>query len=147
MICIIAMIVFGVMAIFSASHRPIAKEAFDCVFRRITLRSCQSGLNTRLKSKLVGGLMRKNSRFAKPLYKYFEVISWLFVIIFFVSLIYSGYSVYNIVVHDNCVGPNADPEECIFVPDNSEVNCGDPLCDEGDCEVCGEVCGCHECSG
>jgi hypothetical protein len=146
MICVIAMIVFGVMAIFSASHRPLAKEAFDCVFRRITLRSCQSGLDVKLKAKLVGSLMRRNSRFARPAYKHFEVISWVFVVIFFVSLIYSGVSVYNLIVHDNCVGPNADPEECIFVPNNEAVSCGDPLCESGDCEVCGEVCGCHECS-
>ena len=139
------MIVFGVMAIFSASHRPLAKEAFDCVFRRITLRSCQSGLDVRLKAKLVGSLMKKKSRFARPVYKHFEVISWIFVIIFFVSLIYSGLAAYNLIVHDNCVGPDADPEECIFVPNNEAVSCGDPLCELGECEICGEVCGCHEC--
>jgi hypothetical protein len=147
MICIIAMIVFGVMAIFSASYRPIAKEAFDCVFRRITLRSCQSGLNTKLKSKLVGVLMRRNVRLAKPVFKYFEVISWIFVLIFFVSLFFSVQAIYNLSVYDNCAGPDADPEECLFVPDNSAVSCEDPLCDSGECEVCGEDCGCHECDG
>jgi len=59
MICVLAMIVFGIMAIFSASHRPIAKEAFDCVFRRITLKKCKSGLDVRLKAKLIGKLMQK----------------------------------------------------------------------------------------
>ena len=33
MICLIALIIFGVLAIFSASYRPLAKEAFDCVLR------------------------------------------------------------------------------------------------------------------
>ena len=145
MICLIAMIVFGIMAIFSASHRPIAKEAFDCVFRRITLRKCQSGLDVKLKSKLVGTLMRKNSGLAKPVYKYFEVVSWLFVVLFFVSLFFSAQAVYNLAIYDNCNGPNADPETCIFTPNAEPVDCGDPLCDSGQCEICGDDCSCGEC--
>jgi len=147
MICLIAMLVFGVMAIFSASHRPIAKEAFDCVFRRVTFRKCQSGLDVKLKAKLVGTLMRRNSGLAKPVYKYFEVISWLFVIVFFVSLFLSGQALYNLAVYDNCNGPNADPTECIFVPNDSNIDCGDPLCDSGECEECGKDCGCGDCEG
>ncbi len=145
MICVIAMVVFGVMAIFSASHRPMAKEAFDCVFRRVTLRKCQSGLDIRMKTKLVGSLMRKSPRLARPVYKYFEVVSWLFVAVFIVSLVLSGQAVYNLVVHDNCNGPDADPETCIFTPNDSVVNCEDPLCEDGHCEECGEQCVCGEC--
>jgi hypothetical protein len=145
MICVISMIVFGIMAIFSASYRPIAKEAFDCVFRRLTLRKCQSGLDVRMKAKLVGFLMKRNSKLAKPVYKYFEIVSWLFVIIFFVSLFLSIQAGYNLIVYDNCAGPDADPEECIFVPHEEIVDCEDPLCDDGYCEVCGEDCNCGEC--
>lgn len=140
------MLVFGVMSVFSASHRPIAKEAFDCVFRRVTFRSCQSGLDVKLKSKLVGFFMRRNSKFARPLYKYFEVISWIFVLIFFISLFLSAQAVYNLVAYDNCAGPNADPEECVFTPNEEVVDCGDPLCGSGDCEECGEDCGCGDCN-
>lgn len=147
MICVVAMVIFGVMAVFSASYRPLAKEAFDCVFRRLTLRSCQSGLDVRMKSKLVGKLMKKSPKLARPVYKYFEVISWIFVIIFFVSLFYSGLAVYNLIVHDNCFGPDADPDECIFVPNNQAVSCVDPLCEQGDCEICEGDCGCEECNG
>ncbi len=145
MICVLAMIVFGIMAIFSASHRPIAKEAFDCVFRRITLKKCKSGLDVRLKAKLIGKLMQKNSKLARPVYKYFEVVSWLFVIIFFVSLIFTVQAGYNLVMYDNCVGPDADPDSCVFVPDEEIVDCEDPLCEGGQCEVCGNDCNCGAC--
>ena len=54
MICFVALAVFAVMGLFSAKYRPYAKEAFDCVFRRLTLRKCESGLDKRIKSKLTG---------------------------------------------------------------------------------------------
>ena len=146
MICILAMIVFGIMAIFSASHRPLAKEAFDCVFRRVTLRKCTSGFDIRLKTRLVGSVMRKSPKLAKPLYKYFEVFSWFFVVLFFISLILSGQSVYNIVVHDNCNGPEAEDGTCIFVSNDEVVDCGDPLCEDGHCEVCEDDCSCKNCT-
>ena len=155
MICIIAMIVFGILAIFSASYRPIAKEAFDCVFRRITLRKCESGLDVRLKTKIVGKLMNKHYGLAKGVHKYFEVISWLFVIIFFITLFYSGLAVYNIIVYNNCNGfaEGEEPEYCILTGEGGEVieeevvQCEDPQCQHGECETCGTECECGACEG
>lgn len=144
MICLIALIVFGILAIFSVSYRPLAKEAFDCVFRRFTFRKCSSGLDSRLKSKIVGKVMNKNLFLGRHLYRYFEVLSWIFVILFFASLVFSADAIYNLAVYDNCNGPNADPEECVF--DSRVVECSDPLCDEGNCEECGDDCGCMECT-
>ncbi len=145
MICLLSLIVFGILAIFSAGYRPLAKEAFDCVFRRFTLRRCQSGLDVRVKSKIVGKVMNKSPKLARGIHKNFEIISWIFVILFFVSLFFSGQAIYNLAVYDNCNGPNADPDSCIFVPDSVQVDCGDPLCDQGNCEVCGDDCNCTDC--
>ena len=147
MICLLSLIVFGILAIFSASYRPLAKEAFDCVFRRVTLRRCQSGLDIRFKSKIVGKLMGKSPKLARGIHKHFELISWIFVVLFFVSLFFAGQAMYNLLIYDNCNGPDADPDTCIFVPEDTEVNCGDPLCEHGDCEECNEDCGCHACTG
>ena len=145
MICIVAMVVFGIMAIFSAKYRPLAKESFDCIFRRVTLRKCKTGMDIKLKSQLVGMLMNKSPGLARHVYKYFEVFSWLFVVIFIISLFFTGQAVYNLVVYNNCVGPDGTPGECIF--DNSEiVDCGDPLCVDGECETCGDNCTCEECT-
>jgi hypothetical protein len=55
--CIIALIVFSIMGIFSASHRALAKEAFSCVFKRITFRPCDTGFQEKIKGKILSKLI------------------------------------------------------------------------------------------
>lgn len=114
MICIIALVVFSILAIFSASHRPLAAEAFDCVFRKVTLRKCKTNLDQRLKSQITGKLMRKNAFLARIVYKNFEIISWIFVILFIASLAYSIYGGYNYALYGNCYGPEDNGGFCIY---------------------------------
>ena len=115
MICIIALIVFAFLAIFSARYRPLAKEAFDCVFRRVTLRKCNSNLDKRLKAKITGGIMKRHKALGRFVYKYFEVFSWFFLIIMLLSLVQIGISVYNYAAYGNCNGPDSSGF-CIFDP-------------------------------
>jgi protein-disulfide isomerase len=115
MICIIALVVFGILGIFSARYRTIAREAFDCVFRRITLRKCTTGLDKRLKSQITGRLMRKRPGLGKAVYRHFEAISWVFTIALILSLGYSAYSVANLFIYGNCNGPIPDAF-CVFDP-------------------------------
>ncbi len=65
MFCLIALIVFSILGIFSATHRKLAKEAFDCVFRRITLRPCNTGFDQKIKGKIIGKLLNKSPKLAK----------------------------------------------------------------------------------
>lgn len=118
MICIIALVVFSILGIFSAKYRIIAKEAFDCVFRRVTFRKCTSGLDKRLKAQITGNLMRRAPRVGKFSYKYFEWISWFFTILMIWSIVQSGVAVYNYVEYGNCNGKGSD-EFCIFDPLNT----------------------------
>ena len=48
MFCIVAFVVLGIMGIFSATNRGLAKEAFDCVLRRVTLRPCTTGFDQKM---------------------------------------------------------------------------------------------------
>ncbi len=114
MICILTLVVFGVLAIFSASHRPLAKEAFECVFLRLTLRKCRTGLDTKVKSSIVGRIMGKSPFAAKITYKYFEVFSWVLVILMVASLAYSVYGGYNYSLYGNCYGPEEINAFCIY---------------------------------
>jgi protein-disulfide isomerase len=114
MICIIALVVFSILAIFSASYRPLAGEAFDCVFRKITFRKCRTNLDQRLKSQITGRLMRKNTYVARFVYKRFELLSWIFVILFIASLAYSAYGGYNYALYGNCYGPEDTGGFCIY---------------------------------
>jgi hypothetical protein len=104
-ICIIALIVFSFLSIVSARYRPLARDAFKCVFLMIQLKPCQVGLEEKIKAKVASKLMRIPS-LARFFYKNFKTISWLFTISFFASLIYSAYGIYNLIVIGRC-DPNS----------------------------------------
>lgn len=108
MLCVVALIVFGFLGIFSARHRVLAKEAFDCVFRRLTLRKCETGLDKRIKNKLTGSMGRKHPSLARFLYKYFEVFSWIFIILLVWSLYEIALGGYNYAVYGSCIAPGDD---------------------------------------
>jgi hypothetical protein len=127
-ICIVALVVFSIMGIFSLTYRKLAKEAFECTFRMVTFRPCKSKLDERIRAKIISKLMRIPS-LAKFVYKYFTTLSWIFVIIFFASLGYSAYGVYNLIVHGTCT-PGSD--NCPFAVANT-TDCG-----------CKDVCQCSK---
>jgi hypothetical protein len=104
-ICIVALVVFSFLSIVSARYRPLAKDAFKCVYRMATFRSCDVQLETKIKTKITSKLMVIPS-LARFFYKYFKLISWLFTISFFASLIYSAYGIYNLLAIGRC-DPNS----------------------------------------
>jgi hypothetical protein len=53
-------------------------------------------------------------------YKYFTALSWIFVIVFFASLGYSVYGVYNLIVHGTCT-PGSD--DCPFAANVTDCGC------------------------
>jgi len=111
-VCIIAMFVFGFLAIFSAKYRPLAKDAFSCVWLKLTFRPCDIKLDERIKAGVVGKLMDKSPGTAKFVNKHFEAISFVFTILLFASLAYSLYSLYNFFVFGSC--DPSDPSSCIL---------------------------------
>jgi hypothetical protein len=110
--CIVALVVFAILGIFSAKYRRWAREAFDCVGRRLTLRPCQTGFNDKVRAKVVSKLLARSPKLARFTHRHFEAISWVFTIMMFASLAYSGYSLYNLAVYGTC--DPSDPGSCIF---------------------------------
>jgi thiol-disulfide isomerase/thioredoxin len=129
MICIIALVVFSFLGIVSATHRKIALQAFDCVFRRITLRPCQSGLDRRLKVGIIGFVSRRNVKAAKVVARHFELLSWTFTIIMILSLVFTVRGIYYYAVYGNCNGQNSNAF-CIYdalnPKDKESTVCSDP---------------------
>lgn len=111
MICLIALVAFGVLGIFSARYRALAKEAFNCVFRRVTLRKCDTGFDTKMKSRITGRLIAY-PRAARFVYRNFEAISWAFTILMIGSLALSAHGIYNYLAYGNCNGEQGG--FCIF---------------------------------
>ena len=135
--CLVALIVFGILGIFSVKYRKLAMTAFDCVFRRITLRPCQSGMDRKLKNKLVGLMSRKNVKLARFVVKRFELISWLFTILLILSIFFSARGIYFYVVYGNCNGENSD-SFCVFDalhPEQEVGVCGDTSLGTGSEEI------------
>lgn len=104
LICIIALVVFSFMSIFSAKYRKYAKEAFRCFLNTMTLRKCDSGLDEKIKSEIVSKILPYSASAAKVVHRNFELISTAFVIIILLSMVYSGIGLYNFAVYGNCNG-------------------------------------------
>jgi hypothetical protein len=137
MFCLIALIVFSVVGIFSATHRRLAKQAFDCVFRRLTLRPCDTGFDKKIKGKVIGKLLNKSPKLAKGVNRFWEPLSWFLVIVFFVSLFFSGRTVYNLVRYKTCDPANS--QGCILTGQSVDT----PKCSPSShCEICN--CGVNE---
>jgi hypothetical protein len=108
-ICIVALVVFSVLSIFSARYRPLAKDAFKCFYKMVTLRPCDVQLETKIKAKVTSKLMVV-PKLANFFYKNFKAISWIFTIAFFSSLAYSAYGIYNLIVYGYCEPGSASCE-------------------------------------
>ncbi len=132
--CIVALIVFGIMGIFSASQRALAKEALSCVLKRVTLQPCNTGFQEKVKGKLLAKVLKRSTFLAKVLNKYYEIFSWIFFILMVGSTIWVFRGVYNFYVYGSCNGLNATGF-CAFDP-NGENNKVTPL---GDGTTCGTV--------
>ena len=127
--CIVALIVFGIMGIFSASQRALAKEALDCVFKRATLRPCNTGFQEKVKGKLLAKVIARSTFLAKVLNKYYEVFSWIFFILMIGSTIWVFKGVYSFYVYGSCNGLN-ESGFCAFDPSgsNNAVTAVDTTC-------------------
>ena len=100
-ICIVALVVFSVMSLGSAKYKRLARDAFRCVAKMITLSPCDVGFQQRVKGRVTAKLLRV-PRLARFFYRNFAAISWLFTITFFASLGYSVYAMYNFFVYGSC---------------------------------------------
>ncbi len=118
MFCLITLIVFSILGIFSASHRQTSKKAFDCVFKRITLRPCDTGFDKKIKGKIIGRILTKSTKLARGIYLFWEPISWVLVISLFVSLFFGAQNVYKFTRYQIEVYVNA--QEC----ESGSEDCG-----------------------
>ena len=100
-LCIVALIVFSAMSVTSTKYKQLARDAFRCVVKTLTLSPCDVGLEQRIKGKVTAKLLRV-PRLARLFYRHFTIISWVFTGTFFASLIYTAYSVYNYFTYGSC---------------------------------------------
>lgn len=113
-LCIVALIVFAILGIFSVRYRRLAGDAFGCVTRMVTLRPCDTKLDERIRAKLLANTLKFSPSLAGALNKHFHGLSWIFTALFFASLAYTAYGAYNLFTIGTCDPTN--PANCIFTP-------------------------------
>ena len=133
MFCVIALVVLSILGIFSASNRPLAKEALDCVLRRVTLRPCNTGFDEKMKAKILGVVIIRSEGAASFLNHNFERLAWIFFLATIISLFLTVRGFYLFYVTGNCNGLN-DSGFCVFDPtgENSQFSTSGPGCPVSD---------------
>ncbi|MDP2708927.1 MAG: hypothetical protein Q8O93_02655, partial [bacterium] len=122
MFCILALIIFSILGIFSATHRVLARQALDCVFRRVTFRPCNTDFKEKIKNKILAKLLDRSDLAAKIFNKHFELLSWIFFILMITSTFWMVKGGYNFYLYGSCNGLNQSGF-CAFDPsgENNKV--------------------------
>src|SRR3989344_2557701 len=139
-LCFIALPIFLILGIFSVKYRILTKDALDCLGRTITFRKCKSQLDERIKANITGKIMKKSSKVGLFFYKNFQLITTIFLILLFLSLIFSAVGLFNYLKYGNCYGPEKDNYFCPYASlfgSEESTSCNNP-------ELCtNEECGCN----
>jgi protein-disulfide isomerase len=125
-ICIFALPILAILGIFSATHRKLAFEALDCVWRKSTFRPCRSSLDDRLQAMIIGKILKRSVFLGRVINKNFTVFSYLFVGLLILSSYYSLEGAFNYYYYGNCNGPD-ELGFCLLDP--SGENSGHSLID------------------
>jgi len=121
--CIIGLVIFGILGIFSAKYRDYFKEALKCTFQTATLRPCTTGFDKKMQMKISTRLAKYSKGLGNFVFKNFQAISVFFIIIMVVSIALSGIGLYNWFAFGNCNGPQGG--DCVLndLTGQPEANC------------------------
>ena len=152
-LCFIALPILLILGIFSVKYRILAKDALECIGRTVTFRKCKSQLDERIKSHLTGKIIKISPKFGMFVYRRFQAISTIFIILTLLSLFFSATGFANYIKYGNCNGPVDNSAFCIYsnvlgtsdngsckTPEsctNEDCNCdkgGECICDDGTCK-------------
>jgi hypothetical protein len=110
MFCIVAFIIFAILGIFSASYRGLAKKAWVCVSKRITLKPCDIDLQAEIRARLLGKLIFSHPKIAQYIDRWMNTFAAIFVALSIWSLLVVANGALNFYVYGTCTP--GDPEAC-----------------------------------
>jgi hypothetical protein len=122
--CIAAFIILGIISIFSASQRQLAKKAWSCTMRRVTFRPCDTSFKEEYKSRLLSHVAAKTPRFVKAADIGIEVASFLLVILTVWSLFIAVKSGLNLFVWGTCNPAKAS--SCSLGAESCSIDTAEP---------------------
>lgn len=143
-LCFIALPIFLILGLFSVKYRILTKDALECLGKTITFRKCKSKLDERIKAHLTGKIIKISPGLGLFIYKRFQLLSIIFIILILGSFFFSITGFINYIRYGNCYGPNNNGV-CIYSDVLGDYTCDNPkLCtsEECGCEQ-GEECICE----
>lgn len=122
MLCIVAFAVVLVLSAVSAKYRKLLGRAWGCVWRKATFRPCDSSFRDDVKSSLLAPLAVRAPGLVRPASIAIEVVAWLMVISFVVSLYIVGRSGLNLYVYGTC--DKQDGQSCSLAAEMCSIDTG-----------------------
>jgi len=120
MFCIAAFIILAIISIFSARYRKLAKKAWSCTLRRVTLRPCDTSFKEETKNKLLSHVAKKTPNLIKTADIGIEVASFALVILTIWSILIVIESGLNLFVWGTCTPSNAS--SCSLGSESCSIN-------------------------
>lgn len=105
MICIASLIVFSILGIFSAKHRALAAEAFNCLLSKAVAGECDSSFEDRMRATVLTPLLGRFPRTAAFVDRHMEKLAAVFVILLLVTLAISLRALVFLYLYGSCAGP------------------------------------------
>ncbi len=124
MLCIVAFVVILVLSAVSAKYRRLLGKAWSCVVRRVTFRPCDTTFRDDVKTSLLAPLAVRAPRLVRPASIAIEVIAWVMVLSFVVSLYIVGRSGLNLYVYGTC--DKQDGQSCSLAAQMCSIDGGEP---------------------
>lgn len=102
MLCFVGLIVFGILGIFSATHRNTAREALSCIKDRATGSPCSTGFDEKYKAQTINFLMKHNMKLAGFVNRHFRLLNWIIFLIMAFLFVDLVISTYNYLIYGTC---------------------------------------------
>jgi hypothetical protein len=120
MFCIAAFIILAIISVFSARYRKLAKKAWSCTLRRVTLRPCDTSFKEETKNKLLSHVAKKTPRLVKTADVGIEVASFALVVLTIWSVLVVLEAGLNLFVWGTCAPSNAS--SCSLSSESCSIN-------------------------
>ena len=119
MLCIFYIFMFGILGLFSASHRKLFFESIECVKNSFTRQPCETDVEQKVKTSVTHSIFQKSPWVAKQVNNHFRLISWTFVVLTVLTGFLTIKAGYDLLVHGTCT-PGA-PENCTVSQSNEII--------------------------
>jgi hypothetical protein len=128
MFCIASFIVLLVMGAFSARYRVYLKKSWNCTFRRLTFRACDTTFREDTKSRMLAPLALRAPQLVKPASAGLEIAAVLLIL----TTVWSAYTAVktgaNLFVYGTCDKQNS--ESCSLGAQACSIQSSQPTFDE-----------------